>query len=105
MTDTTPPADGISPVVIDAATAEAKQVAYRLKGVIRELTGGWSVWASDTGTLYAVNPETISDAQLGAGFSKTIHAKDAVTLVKGIRAEMRRMTEWNAQADKAAVNA
>ncbi|KAB2347383.1 hypothetical protein [Actinomadura rudentiformis] len=87
--------DDVTPVSIDAATAEAQRVAYRLKGVIRELTGGWSTWASDTGKLYAVNPARLTDEQISAGCAQTVHGENPAELVENLRFQMRKMTEFN----------
>jgi hypothetical protein len=82
MTDTAPP--GLTPADITAADDRAKQLAYLLKGLVRELCG-WGAWISDTGVLYASRDRGLSETQLAGGLAMTVHGADPRELAEQIR--------------------
>ncbi|GAA2404533.1 hypothetical protein GCM10010191_10330 [Actinomadura vinacea] len=77
-----------APMDISGADERARHVAYLLKAVVRELTGGWGVWCSDSGVLYATRDKTLTKEQLKANLSQTIHGESPLALVERLREEM-----------------
>ncbi|MFC5744865.1 hypothetical protein [Actinomadura rugatobispora] len=86
--EATAPETAAMPMDISNADDRAQRLAYLLKGVIRELTGGWGVWCSDTGVLYATRDRTITQEELEDGLSRTLYADSPTALVERLRQEM-----------------
>jgi len=83
------------PADLSSADYQAQQLIKSLQLMLRDLTG-WTVWASDSGAVYATRTRDLTKDELRAGLEMTIADEDPREVLAKIKQQMRKAARYDA---------